>query len=175
MSNQHEPLFNQLYEAHYSSIYAYFLGQTGDAERSLDLLQETFVRAWRHMPKLVEMQESQHQYWLFSVAKNLYTDSLRRTIRWQKIESDMVSTAKQHVVETSTPGEQDAMSLQTQLIVLEEAMTQLPENLRVVLSMNVLGGMNSKQIGEALEIPDGTVRYRLSTARKKLVEFMEAQ
>ena len=53
--------------------------------------------------------------------------------------------------------------------------SQLPEDLRVVLSMNVLGGMNSKQIGEALEIPDSTVRYRLSTARKKLVEFMEAQ
>ena len=166
--SQAETIFNRIYECHYSGIYAYFFGRTSNAEKSLDLLQETFARAWKQMPSLIEMEESQHQYWLFSVAKNLLTDSVRRLARWQKIEGDLVSAAQEHMAQSGDP-----MAVQVQLIALEEAIAQLPEHYRIVLSMSVLGGMNSKQIGEALDIAAGTVRYQLSTARKQLVDHLE--
>lgn len=167
-SNRSEQLFNAIYAAHYQRIYAYFFGRTQDEELALDLLQETFTRAWRHIATLTEMEESQHLYWLFSVAKNLFTDTLRRTTRWQAIAGDMVSLAKESAKRPADP-----MTAQTQLIVLDEAIARLPEQHRIVLSMSVLGGMNSTQIGQALGIAAGTVRYQLVVARRQLLDDLE--
>ncbi|MEZ4861551.1 MAG: RNA polymerase sigma factor [Caldilineaceae bacterium] len=166
--NQFEPVFNQLYECHYTSLYAYFFGRTGDTEMALDLLQETFTRAWRHIATLAEMEKSQHRYWLFSVAKNLFTDSLRRAARWQKVEAELLAAAQ---VAAQPPP--DPIAIQQQLLLLEGAIAQLPEQLRVVLALSVLGGMNSTQIGEALDMAAGTVRYQLAVARKQLMEHIE--
>ena len=59
-----EALFNDVYDAHRQSLHAYLFGRTGDRELTLELLQETFVRAWRHVHVLQGMAESQHRYWL---------------------------------------------------------------------------------------------------------------
>ena len=165
-----EPIFNQIYERHYPSLYAYFFGRSSDAELALDLLQETFTRAWQHIATLGVMEEGQHAYWLFSVAKNLFTDSIRRTARWQKIEGEMSAATQQTIGYAH-----DQMVPHDQLIVLNEAIAQLSEQLRIVLSMSVLGGMSSQQIGEALDMAPGTVRYQLSVARKQLMTHLEKE
>lgn len=161
-------IFNTIYDRHYSGIYAYFVGRTGNTDLALDLLQETFTRAWRHIRKLSTMAESQHAYWLFAVAKNLLTDTQRRQTRRQALQRDVVSS-------THTPIHAAKMQnhFMDELLLLEEAIAQLPEQLRTVLAMSVLGDMNSTEIGEALEQPAGTVRYQLSVARKQLVAYLE--
>ena len=55
---------------------------------------------------------------------------------------------------------------------MDEAIKGLPEGLRTVLLMKVIGRMTSPQIGEALGIPAGTVRYRLSLARKRIARYL---
>ena len=165
-----EALFNQIYERNYSTLYAYFYGRTIDGDVALDLLQETFTRAWNQIQTLTELPESRQRYWLFAVAKNLFTDSTRRTARWQKIEGDMVSSAKERAKQSNDP-----MELQNQLVVLEEAIAQLPEQLRIVLSMSAINGMNSKEIGETLGIAPGTIRYQLSVARKELLRTIGSE
>lgn len=161
-------VFNALYERHYAGIYAYFVGRTGNADLALDLLQETFTRAWRHICKLNAMAESQHAYWLFAVAQNLLTDLQRRESRWQAIARDVVSSTQAPI---AAPDKQQLLS--HELILLEEAIAHLPEQLRTVLAMSVLGDMNSTEIGEALDQPAGTVRYQLSLARKQLIDYLE--
>ena len=49
-------------------------------------------------------------------------------------------------------------------------MNELPEDLRTALLLQVMGRLSSSQIGEALEVPAGTVRYRIAMARKRLAE-----
>ncbi len=51
---------------------------------------------------------------------------------------------------------------------MAEAIAQLPELQRVTLTMAAAGELNSAQIGAALGVPAGTVRYRLSLARRAL-------
>ena len=58
---------------------------------------------------------------------------------------------------------------------LEAAIGQLPEDQRVALSMTTAGRMTSRQIGEALGEPAGTVRYRLSQARKQLAAALDLE
>jgi len=167
-----EAIFTTIYERHYSRIYAYYFGRTGNTESALDLLQETFTRAWRHIAQLRTMTEEQHAYWLFAVAKNILTDSQRRQTRWQTIEQELISVAQARGhAQVPIQGKQQAAI--EELILLEEAIAHLPEHLRTVLSMSVLGEMNSTEIGAALDLPAGTVRYQLSVARKQLIDYLE--
>ena len=58
---------------------------------------------------------------------------------------------------------------------LDAAIGQLPEEQRVILSMATAGGLTSAQIGQALGEPAGTVRYRLSQARKQLAAALDLE
>ncbi|MEM7134173.1 MAG: sigma-70 family RNA polymerase sigma factor [Chloroflexota bacterium] len=167
---QFENLFNQIYDTHYPALYAYLFGRTGNRELAQDLLQEAFTRAWLRIETLAQIEEDQHQYWLFSVAKNLAIDTARRSERWQAIEEKLHATA-----EGSANDANQQVESWNQLIILDQAIVNLPEGLRVVLAMSVLGGMNSKEISQALGIPPGTVRYQLATARKRLMEELNIQ
>ena len=56
--------------------------------------------------------------------------------------------------------------------VVAAAIATLPEQQRVTLAMAAAGDMNSAEIGVALGVPAGTVRYRLSLARRTLAEAL---
>jgi DNA-directed RNA polymerase specialized sigma24 family protein len=59
-----------------------------------------------------------------------------------------------------------------QVEALDGAIRALPEDLRTVLLMQVLAGMHSAQIGEALRKPASTIRYQLLLARRRLAQQM---
>jgi RNA polymerase sigma-70 factor (ECF subfamily) len=61
------------------------------------------------------------------------------------------------------------------LAQLDAAIGELPEEQRVILSMATAGGLTSREIGEALGEPAGTVRYRLSQARKQLAAALDLE
>ena len=61
------------------------------------------------------------------------------------------------------------------LAQLDAAIRELPEEQRVILSMATAGGLTSREIGEALGEPAGTVRYRLSQARKQLADALDLE
>jgi len=166
-----EGFFDQLYAAHRQALHAYFFGRTGDGEVALDLLQETFLRAWRNLNVLQTMPFSQHRYWLFTVARNLLTDYYRR----QAVQTAAQAALSSQEMPVAVSQEDLAAQIATreQLQQVDRAIQQLPENLRTVLLMQVLGAMNSTQIGDILEIPAGTVRYQLAMARKQLAEALQ--
>jgi RNA polymerase sigma-70 factor (ECF subfamily) len=58
---------------------------------------------------------------------------------------------------------------------VDAAIRDLPEDQRVILSMATAGGLTSRQIGEAIGEPAGTVRYRLSQARKQLAAALDLE
>lgn len=158
--------FTRIYTAHYQSLHAYFLAHTNDGEGAVDLVQETFLRAWRHVAQLQAMPAQQHRYWLFHVAKNLLTDDHRRRATRTKVGEKL----EQLPQAVSDMGMNLAERVETseKLALLDRAIQQLPEQLRTVLTLSVLGEMNSQEIAEVLERPAGTVRYQLAQARQQL-------
>src|SRR5919201_4834341 len=70
-------LFTRLYDEHRRGVHAYVFGRTGDPEMALDLLQETFLRVWRHLPTVQGLAPERQRYWIFAVARNLVTDFYR--------------------------------------------------------------------------------------------------
>lgn len=162
--------FEQAYEAYSRALYAYLFGRTADAEVAQDLLQETFLRVWRHRQRLPEQTGEQQRAWLFAIAHNLLTDSYRRRSIRSVAEDAFAQSAG------VSPGIQQDVEVQVeereQVALLDQAIQRLPEDLRTVLVLGVLGELSSTEIGAVLGKPAATIRYQMAKARKRLAEAL---
>jgi len=166
-----EAEFRRLYEAHRVAVHAYFAGRVGDRQSAADRMQEVFQRAWQHRDKLTGLPEDGQRGWLFTVARNLSVDVARH-----QRTADGTQRALEH--ESAGPQAPVGVPASTAVIAAERAavvaaaIARLPEQQRVTLTMAAAGKLNSAEIGTALGVPAGTVRYRLSLARRTLAEAL---
>ena len=166
-------VFTRIFDRHRHAVHAYFLGRVSDPELARDLVQETFLRVWRRLSEIGPLDDGQQRPWIFTVARNLAIDSYRTGAARQAAEDALRHQATTR--ETTVAGPHAQAELGERLAQLEAAIGQLPEDQRVVLSMTTAGQMTSRQIGEALGEPAGTVRYRLSQARKQLAAALNLE
>ncbi len=164
-------LFDRVYAEHQQALHAYFLGRTGDPEAALDLLQEAFLRVWRHLPSLQAIAPGEQRYWLFTVARSALTDHYRRQATRLAVEQDLDDDAGDPAPTADEPA--GRLLADEELALLDRAIGRLPADLRTPLLMQVLGEMTSGQIGQALGKPAGTIRYQISLARRRLLEEMQ--
>jgi RNA polymerase sigma-70 factor, ECF subfamily len=159
-------IFDAMYAAHASDLHDYLLGRTGDVEVARDLLQEVCIRLWRSVAELGELTPGRQRAWLFTVARNLVVDFYRSRASAATAQDALIRTNEAVVVPAA---EVDAIS-RSELAVLDAAIARLPEALRAVLVLQVLGDRTSAEIGELLDRPAGTVRYQLAQARRQLAK-----
>jgi RNA polymerase sigma-70 factor (ECF subfamily) len=158
-----EAEFRRLYEAHRAAVHAYFVGRTGDRWLAADLMQEVFVRTWQRLPELAGRSADGQRAWIFTVARNLAIDTHRRDRTRVSAEAALGEQP------AAAPGPASAAVVEAERItVVGEAIRQLPEQQRVPLTLAAAGGLTSAEIATALGVPAGTVRYRLSLARRTL-------
>lgn len=139
------------------------LGNSADAE---DIAQEAFLRAYQKFDSLREGEK--FRAWVnrivFRLALNRKRGHRRRLARdtaWQSMETPaMVDGAKE--------AEQQVMLNQ-----LRKEIECLPEKFRCVLQLSLVEEMDAADVGAMLGIPAGTVRSRVHTARKLLLEVMQ--
>jgi len=139
------------------------LGNAADAE---DVAQEAFLRAYQKFGSLREAEK--FRGWVnrivFRLALNRQRGHRRRLTRdtgWQMTETRaMVDGAK---------GAEQQVLLER----LRREIERLPEKLRSVLQLSLVEEMDAADVGATLGIPAGTVRSRLHTARKLLLEVMK--
>ena len=158
-------LFNRTYEQYHRPLYAYLLARAGEATAA-DLLQDTFLHVWRHINSLRQVPDDRHRFWLFSLAGNVLTDHYRRNAVRQRHEPSPMASDEEYRGPGATAAETDSR------LDMDAAIARLPEGLRVIVVMRYLGEMNSDEIGDALGMPAGTVRYRLAQARKQLSTYL---
>jgi RNA polymerase sigma-70 factor, ECF subfamily len=107
------------------------------------------------------------------VARNLAIDSYRAGASRRAAEAALRQAAATR--ETTVAGPDVEAEYGERLAQLDAAIRELPEEQRVILSMATAGGLTSREIGEALGEPAGTVRYRLSQARKQLAAALDLE
>lgn len=161
-----EAAFSALYEQLRPAVHAYLLGRFGDPETARDLTQEVFLRAWRRFGEIQDLAEERQRAWLFTVAKNLATD----TYRSRATRDATAAALRQHATEVAPRADEPAASVERgeRLDEVAAAVRELPDDLRVVLTMHAVAELSSRQIGAMLEQPPGTVRYKLALARRRL-------
>jgi RNA polymerase sigma-70 factor, ECF subfamily len=145
-------LLERLYHLHGRSIYLYLLhhifGNRMDAE---DLLQETMLRAWRHIDDLTVDVELVRP-WLYAIARHTLIDLLRAR-RTRQID---------HVGTDPTTLSRPADSIERMLVatVVREGLMTLRDEYRQVLIEIFYKDRSVREASEALGIPEGTVKSR---------------
>jgi len=165
-----EAFFRELYEACHRAVYAFFLARTGSRELAKDLMQETYARAWRGIRAARAMGFDAGRLWLMRIARNLLTDHYRRSAAGAGAEERMRREAAAAPAHAEPPGE--AYDARERVRRVGEAIRRLPAELREPLLMQAVGGLNSSEIGKLCGLPAGTVRYRISAARRMLREML---
>lgn len=161
-----EDTFTALFDEYRPAVYAYLLGKLGDPEQARDLLQETFLRVWRRLHEVRDLPPGRQRAWIYTVAKNLTTDEYRsrgtRNATTAALRQEAWSDAR--TAESPEAGAERAERVSE----VADAVRALPEELRVILTMQAVGELTSAQIGAALDQPAGTIRYKLAMARRRL-------
>ena len=136
------------------------LGNEADAR---DAAQETFVAAWRQLPRLRDVDR--FDAWFQRVAVNAARMTLRSRGRRRVREIPAVQVAA--LVDTAVaPSDADQ---------LDVALRRLPLEQREILALHHLDGRPVAELAEILGIPVGTVKSRLHTARQALQRSLADQ
>jgi RNA polymerase sigma-70 factor (ECF subfamily) len=130
-------------------------------------MQDVFLRVWRHRDAVIGMPSDRQRAWIFTVARNLSVDAHRQVLA----EAGAVQALVREPARPPQPASAAVLAAE-RVAIVGEAIRRLPEQQRVTLSMATVGGMTSAEIAAALGIPAGTVRYRLSLARRVLADVL---
>lgn len=163
-----EAEFARLYAAHRAAVHAYFVGRTGDRWVAADLMQEVFVRTWQRLPEPVGKSSDGQRAWIFTVARNLSIDAHRHEGTRADAEEALRRQPPPGPASTTA-----AVIAAERVAVLRAAIDRLPEQQRTTLALTAAGGLTSTEIATALRVPAGTVRYRLSMARRTLAAVLD--
>ena len=138
------------------------LGNRADAE---DVAQETFLRAYQNFRSLRDAHR--FQGWVNRIAFRLSLNR-QRSMRRRMLRDTTWHVSVPEVMDGAKDAEERLLLGQ-----LRAAIEKLPRKFRRVLQLSVVGEMDATQVGEVLGLPAGTVRSRLHTARKLLLEAMK--
>ena len=133
-----------------------------------DILQDTFVKAYRALPRLKEPKA--FYGWLTRIAINTAKTRVMRRKEWATAPDDFTFEKHPDIVE-NTQAEQN-LEQQDDQRLLQQALGQLTFEQREVVALVELQELNCAEAAEVLDCPAGTVRSRLFYARKKLKKIL---
>src|SRR5918999_4135144 len=143
-----------VFRAHQSSIYAYFLRMGGDAAEAEELTQETFYRAC--VSALRFRGESSVRTWLFGIARRVFLERLRARQR-----THPVGDVPDAPTESHDPSDRIALERSFQALMHEDR--------EVLMLVDVLG-FERAEAARTLHVAPGTLRVRLHRARERMKE-----
>lgn len=146
----------------------HILGAHSDAE---DVAQEAFVRAYRGIERFDGRSEL--FTWLYRITVNVALNHLRSAARQRRLAKAGAERVAHHGGRPEDPGRTppdpaDGAAITRRTRRVFEAMAELSEPLRVTLVLATVEALPYRQVAEILDIPEGTVAWRVNEARKQL-------
>ncbi|MFB7591858.1 RNA polymerase sigma factor [Streptomyces sp. NPDC056169] len=161
----------EAYDEHARVLYHYAFRVCGDRAAAEDVVSATFLEAWRCREK-VHADGGTLRPWLLGIATNIMRGAAREARRRDAAlarlpERGVLPDFADDVLARMTDGEQ--------VRAARAALAKLRRREREVFTLVVWAGLDYAAAGEALGIPVGTVRSRLSRARERLRKLAEAE
>jgi RNA polymerase sigma-70 factor (ECF subfamily) len=153
---------HRLYERHAPRVYRLLYRSVGDEDLAREYTQDTFVRVFQRLDQY--RGDAAFTTWLHSVAMSMLFTGLRRVRRLRNRERELAMAEGQAAPASGgDPHLRDRLKLELE---------RLPARLRIPVVMHDIEGFTHREIAEALGIPEGTSKARLSEGRARLREAL---
>jgi RNA polymerase sigma-70 factor (ECF subfamily) len=167
--------FNELVDRYQERLLNFIYRTIGDRDRAEDLVQETFVRVYRHLHRFD--QTKKFSTWAYTIASNLAKNELRNRSRnplvlFQAIKKNWDADHRPLEFEDSTYAPDDLFRKRHLREKVEAAVAELPEHHRVVFVLRELEGKTYEEISEITGVTLGTVKSRLNRARNRFAQII---
>jgi RNA polymerase sigma-70 factor (ECF subfamily) len=154
---------------HMDALYNFALRMTGDGDDANDLVQDTFLKAFRFFDKFEKGTNC--KAWLFRIMKNTFINTYRKKSK----EPDKVDYEDvENFYENAKPSSTDSAHLEKEIYDnlldddISSAIASLPDDFKTVIILSDIEGFTYDEIADFIDCPVGTVRSRLHRARKML-------
>lgn len=154
---------------HMDALYNFAIKMTGDSDDASDLLQETYLKAFRFWDKFEKGTNC--KAWLFRIMKNTYINTYRKNTKEpDKVDYEEIENFYENIKPSSTDSAHLEKDIYDNLLddELSSAISSLPEDFRTVIILCDIEGYTYDEIADFVDVPVGTVRSRLHRARKML-------
>lgn len=150
--------FEKLVRGYQDPVWRFLTHLLSDAALAEDITQETFLRVHRRLRQF--RFQSRFSTWVFAIARNAGVDELRARGRRARLLDALPA-------DRPTAGPAGALEL-------AEGVASLPEMLREAFLLVEVVGLTYREAGEAVGVPEGTVKSRMFRARRHLVDWLSA-
>lgn len=162
--------FEQEALPHMDALYRTALRMTRNSGDAEDLVQETYVKAWRFWDKFEP--GSNCRAWLFKIMTNIFINDYRSKSRSPMAVNvdDLDDNYLYGQLSTLVPGNNPEQALMAKIFDedVKKAIEELPEDFRLVVVLSFLEGFSYQEIAEIADLQLGTVKSRLHRGRKLL-------
>lgn len=164
---------------HLDAVYRFALRLSGSPDQAADLVQDTFLRAFRSWDQYTPGTKAKS--WLFTICRNVFLRGRERTRRHDELVEknvdrddtlpDPVNPVWASVESVDPEGEFFGALVDEEILRAVEA---LPDEYRAVVLLSDLEGLAYQEIADVLGVPVGTVKSRLFRGRRRLQEALYA-
>lgn len=155
--------YEALVKALHGDLYRYAYWLTHEKQVAEDLVQETFLRAWRALDSLKD--EKAAKSWLITILRR------ENARRFERKRFDMSEYEEASIMDTQSTTTEQVIENQW----LRDKIAQLPAEYSEPLVLQVLGGYSGEDIAKMLNLNKNTVMTRLFRARNQLKDALEKE
>lgn len=166
--------FDLLFARYQSKILNLIARYVRDSDEVRDVAQEAFIKAYRALPRF--RGESAFYTWLYRIAINTAKNHLvARSRRPPSVDVDVDDADYRDDADSLRDAEDPEAALARDQLqaVIDQALVDLPDDLRSALTLREFDGLSYEQIADILECPVGTVRSRIFRAREFVDQRMQ--
>ncbi len=169
-TRQYNRIFEEEFLPQIDALYTFAYHLTYNEDDANDLVQETYLKAFRFIEKYHEGTNA--KAWLFKILKNAFINQYRRKSKQPtRVDYEDITSYQEVEEDSNLSGYADLREEMFQTMMGDEvtnAINALPVDFRVVILLCDIEGFTYEEISKILDIPIGTVRSRLHRARNML-------
>src|SRR5215218_4592555 len=173
-----ERAFQELVERYQTRLLNFIYRTIGDREKAEDLVQEVFIRVYRHLHRFDRSKK--FSTWAYTIASNLAKNELRNRSRnplvlFQTLRGTQGADEEERPLqfEDTTSRPDDLFRKRHLRALVEDTVAKLPEHHRQVFVLRELEGKSYEEIAEITACNLGTVKSRLNRARNAFASIIE--
>lgn len=169
-----EHYFDELFDRYHALVYKICLGFTANREESKELTLDIFLHVYKQIQGL---EVKQFEAWLYTLAKNICLDFLRKQYKakkneekWWKSEKNAQNFMENHAFRRliyERELEKDRF--------FQQALLSLPENQRRCIELFFLHGYSYKEVGQKTNLKENEVKSYLQNGKRRMTVWVNAQ